>query len=193
MIKVVLIRHGKTIGNLNKAYIGKTDEPLCDEYIDDILKKEYPMVEKVFSSPLIRCIETAKHIYKDSKPQIINALRECDFGDFEGKNYEQLKGNSHYQKWLDSNGKDAFPNGEDGLEFRKRCQNGLEDIIKQCAKSELSEIAVVCHGGTIMAILDKYSFPHRDFYNWQVDNLCGFTFEYNINNSRAINIKKLWE
>ena len=31
MSTLVLIRHGKTAGNLQKRYIGRTDEPLCPE------------------------------------------------------------------------------------------------------------------------------------------------------------------
>lgn len=31
-------------------------------------------------------------------------FRECDFGIFEGKNYEELKENRDYQRWLDSGG-----------------------------------------------------------------------------------------
>ena len=41
-MKIVLIRHGATAGNIEKRYIGTTDEPLCDtgtaqihEYMSD--------------------------------------------------------------------------------------------------------------------------------------------------------------
>ena len=30
-MEIILIRHGKTKGNLEKRYIGVTDEPLTDE------------------------------------------------------------------------------------------------------------------------------------------------------------------
>ena len=30
MKKILLIRHGKTQGNLERRYIGRTDEPLCE-------------------------------------------------------------------------------------------------------------------------------------------------------------------
>ena len=32
------------------------------------------------------------------------------------------------------------------------------------------DIALVVHGGTIMAILDVCSRPHRDYYDWQIEN-----------------------
>ena len=33
-MKIVLIRHGATKGNLEKRYIGRTDEDLCGEVRD---------------------------------------------------------------------------------------------------------------------------------------------------------------
>lgn len=42
-MKLIFIRHGKTAGNLERRYIGRTDEPLCDEGIAEILEKNIPM------------------------------------------------------------------------------------------------------------------------------------------------------
>lgn len=38
-MKVILIRHGATMGNQEKRYIGITDEALCDTGIEKLLKK----------------------------------------------------------------------------------------------------------------------------------------------------------
>ena len=32
-MQVILVRHGKTTGNQKRLYIGRTDEPLCEEGI----------------------------------------------------------------------------------------------------------------------------------------------------------------
>ena len=37
-MKVILIRHGATLGNQKKRYIGITDEALCDTGIEKLLK-----------------------------------------------------------------------------------------------------------------------------------------------------------
>ena len=62
--KLHLIRHGITAGNLQGLYIGSgTDIPLCDEgraQLADLKERfEYPQVDTVFSSPLMRAVETA--------------------------------------------------------------------------------------------------------------------------------------
>ena len=69
-MKCVLIRHGKTAGNLAGRYIGcRTDEPLCPEGIAQLRMGRYPAVERVFASPLRRCRETARLLY----PAMISA------------------------------------------------------------------------------------------------------------------------
>lgn len=49
-MRVVLIRHSKTGGNLKGRYIGTTDEPLCEEGIRLLEGKTYPTAELVYVS-----------------------------------------------------------------------------------------------------------------------------------------------
>lgn len=179
MIKIVLIRHSKTIGNLYGRYIGKTDEHLCEEGVILAQSKIFPQVSHIYLSPLKRCIETADIIYKELNPIIIDELRECDFGDFENKNYKDLSGNMDYQKWIDSNGSIPFPNGENPEEFKKRSIIGFDKVVEDIIENKINDAAIIAHGGTIMSILDKYSYPNKDFYCWQVGNCCGYIIEIN--------------
>lgn len=170
-----LIRHGKTAGNIAKKYIGTTDELLCPEGISEIKKINYPACDLVISSPMKRCIQTAEIIYSDKKIIIHEGLKECDFGDFEGKNYIQLTGNRDYQKWIDSNGTDTFPNGENPENFRKRCVKNFLEIVDNYNNIVVS---IIVHGGTIMSIMEKFSDTERDYYGWNVKNGHGFVVEY---------------
>lgn len=174
-MRIVLIRHGKTIGNVQKRYIGKTDESLCAEGISELAARKYPETKIVISSPLKRCVETAEIIYPDKKMFVYENLRECDFGDFEGKNYSELNGNEAYQRWIDSGGIFPFPNGESHEAFKKRCADAFEEAVGSNCASE--SIAFVVHGGTIMSILEKFSVPKGGFYDFQVENGCGFIAE----------------
>ena len=61
MLKIYLIRHGKTQGNLSGKYIGaRTDEPLCQEGIRELEGKNYPKAELLFVSPMKRCRQTGE-------------------------------------------------------------------------------------------------------------------------------------
>lgn len=104
MAELILIRHGKTAGNLLGRYIGsRTDEPLCDEGREGLAGKQLPEVERLYVSPMKRCVETAEILWPGfdrKKMQKVTDLRECDFGDFENKNYKELSGNGDYQAWI---------------------------------------------------------------------------------------------
>lgn len=175
-MRIVFIRHGKTPGNLSKRYIGRTDEPLCAEGADELRLRIYPRCDAVICSPMKRCIQTAEIIYQGQETAIFPELRECDFGDFEGKNYLELSGSKDYQKWIDSGGKIAFPNGESPDEFRKRCISGFQRAVSEYREAQSA--AFVVHGGTIMSIMDKYAVPHLGYYDWQIANGCGFVTEF---------------
>ena len=176
-MRITFIRHGFTAGNREKRYIGRTDEPLCAEGISELLERTYPTSEVVVSSLMRRCLETAKIIYPNVKIMIVNELRECDFGDFEGKNYTELSSDSRYQAWIDSGGEMAFPNGESPREFRQRCCDGFLQAVDLLGSPESA--AFVVHGGTIMAILDRFSAPHRNYFDWQCDNGGGYVCQWN--------------
>jgi len=165
-LKVIFIRHGKTIGNIEKRYIGITDENLSSIGVSEIEKRTYPLADRIISSPLKRCIQTSRIIYGYEGETYYN-LRECDFGEFENKNYEELKYNTDYIKWLESNGKMTFPNGESHFEFCERCCNCFEKIVKN---NTAENIAFIVHGGTIMAILEKYSVEKKSFFDWRIGN-----------------------
>ena len=70
--KLHLIRHGLTSGNLQGLYIGSgTDIPLCDEgraQLAELKERfEYPQVDTVFSSPLMRAVVPSLHTRTDSR------------------------------------------------------------------------------------------------------------------------------
>ena len=181
-IRIVIIRHGMTATNIDKRYCGKrSDEDLCDEGIAAVKamieKGVYPSASMLFVSPKKRAKSTAKLIYPELEQIVIDEFDEIDFGDFEGKNHAELDGNPDYQKWIDSNGETAFPNGESKEELCKRVSEGfikVLDIIEE-AKEEISDIAIVAHGGTIMALLSN--FAGMNYFNCLVSNAKGYVVE----------------
>ena len=55
MLKLYMIRHGKTYGNTQGRYIGTTDEPLLPEEAADLNKYELGSVARVYSNPRKSC------------------------------------------------------------------------------------------------------------------------------------------
>lgn len=80
---IYLIRHGMTASNLEGRFVGKTDLPLCPEGIAGLASLmesgEYPNVGLVYTSPLLRCVQTAHLLYPEMDLITIPQLREFDF------------------------------------------------------------------------------------------------------------------
>ena len=130
-----------------------------------------------------RAIETAKILFDDRDIEIIEDLRETDFGSFEGKNYLELKDDEKYQLFIDSNGRSGFPGGERIEDFIKRSAEGFFEAID---KSRSDDIMIVCHGGNIMAIMS--SLTGKDFYDFQVNNLDGYILEIETDGERVLDL-----
>lgn len=171
-MKLVLIRHFRTPGNLRGNYIGVTDEDLMP--LVEFDKSRYPKVEKIYSSPLKRCVQTAKLIYPGQAIRIKENLKECNFGRFENKNYEDLSEDATYQNWVDAGGKMRFPEGEDPEEFRLRCCEAFLACMKECLEQKVTSVALVVHGGTIMSIMEAFDEKAKSFYDYQVKNGNGY-------------------
>lgn len=139
-----------------------------------------------------RCVQTAELLF-ERNPILIPEWKEMDFGQFEGKNYKELKDNPCYQKWIDSNGTLPFPGGESREQFIRRSMEGFDrmmsDILKRSEKNTGIQndtdtrylnsdrgteipVAAVVHGGTIMAVLS--SLTGGEYFDFQVKNGEGY-------------------
>ncbi len=172
-----LMRHGASLGNLERRYVGATDEPLLPESRQALKALRLPPVKRVYVSPLLRCVETAGILYPDIPMELVPDFRECGFGAFEYKNYEELKDHPAYRAWLDARGFTAFPGGESRADFCKRVVRAFDHVAEK-AEPLGGDIAVVAHGGTLMAILEARALPKQDFYAWQAPTGCGYAAEW---------------
>ena len=128
---------------------GRTDEPLLPEERQFLQKKKAPEVTRVFVSPMKRCVETAEILFPRHELILVPEFREMDFGVAEYRNHEEMNGLDWYQRFIDTNGKSGFPEGETLQEFSRRVISGASRL------SGLDgDIALVVHGGTIMALMD---------------------------------------
>ncbi len=170
MIDLLFIRHGATAGNLEKRYIGRTDEPLCEQGIAQIraLKGALPQPDHLFVSPLLRTRQSAQILFPHIEGMAVDAFRETDFGVFEGKNYLDLSGDPSYQAWLDSFCQGPIPGGECANHFKARCCQGFRQVMETVPDG--STAAFVIHGGAIMAILEEFVRPKQDFYHYHIGN-----------------------
>ena len=176
--KIHLIRHGLTEGNLKQQYIGVTDLPLAGVGVAELqrLKEEvdYPRVDKVYSSPMLRCRQTASILYPGKDIQTVDNMREIDFGEFEGKTANELETLPSYADWA-AGRISAAPGGEDNTEFAKRLCVGLNEIVRDMMSSGAEHAAVVMHGGAIMMLLASCAVPRKSMIEWTCSAGSGFS------------------
>ena len=184
--KLHLIRHGMTAGNLQGLYIGSgTDLPLCDEGRAQLaeLKERfaYPQVDTVFSSPLLRAVETANILFPGAAHQFtVHDLREAGFGKFEGRPVKDLVHDEDFKKWI-TPGSGYLPEGAEPTEqFHARCAESLMKLFEYMIRMDVTEAACVTHGGVIMSMLSQRAVPTRRPEQWMADPGCGYTVQTDV-------------
>lgn len=173
-MRALLIRHGLTRGNLERRYIGcRTDEPLCPEGAAALSGVAAPPVSRVFVSPMRRCVQTAALLYPGMEPIVVEDFRECDFGAFEGKSAAELAGDAAYRAWVDSGGELPFPGGESRRQFAERCVRAYAAL----AADARGDVALIVHGGTIMAVMERFARPAGGYFDFMVPCGGGYALE----------------
>lgn len=192
-IKCYLIRHGATKGNQEGRYVGKTDEPVLESELERLrmLGKSLLPVDHIYVSPYLRCRQSAEALFSGlgCSTEIISDFREMDFGEFEYHNYQELNGDPNYQVFIDSGGTTAFPGGEEPGEFKERCCRAFLTCVSQADEYGWQRLLFVVHGGTIMAIMEAFAVPQRSYFDFQVENGCGY--EARIGKIRCLEWRKL--
>ena len=135
-LRIALIRHAPTPGNLEGRYIGATDEALSE----DGRTLAYAMRPRqaalrpslLLTSGLRRCDETAAILFPALSPTHVPGLAEMRFGAFEDKTYAELSGDPRYQAWVDAECTTPCPGGEGQAGFVGRVREALATALDEC-------------------------------------------------------------
>jgi len=108
----------------------------------------------LYASPMNRVRQTLRPWLSDGAPPpvFLAGLREVDFGAWTGLGWEAVRtrfGQNAWD-WLEHLDRGEVPGGETGVAFRARVGRCLEQILRE---QPGREVAVVCHGGVVRAIL----------------------------------------
>lgn len=111
-------------------------------------------MDAVYVSPMKRAHQTLAPLLARNghEPRVMDDLREVDFGDWTGLNWEEVATKFRISAfdWLDRMEAAAIPGGESAQQLRARVQPCVEQILKaHTGKS----VAIVCHGGIVRMML----------------------------------------
>lgn len=150
---IYLIRHAQPAGDGVPRFLGRADPPLSLE--GRLMARRLgaylgPVVEgAVYSSPLRRCLETARALDANCVP--VPGLEEIDLGEWDGKARAEIQ--ARYPEAYAHRGRDfahfSPPRGESFSQVAQRAWRAMEEILVQ---SE-GDMAVVAHAGVNRTLL----------------------------------------
>jgi len=177
--QIHLLRHGQTDEAAQGKYIGHTDVPLSDTGRAELaLLRElgdWPEPDVLFCSPLLRCLESAKLLFPEKKPLVIDGLIECSFGEFEDRSAAELESHPVFSDWLAGEPGAEPPFGESSEAFAARVCKCFLQIVQGLLKTGTTNAAILTHGGVIMTILANFGLPEAPMHEWMTPCGCGFT------------------
>lgn len=168
MATIILVRHGENdwvkkqrlagwISNVHLNENGRQQAEQAARRLADL------PIKAVYSSPVVRCMETAEYIAGVHQVKIVELedVGEVRYGDWEGKKIKKLAKKKlwHVVQYFPS--RIRFPNGEALREVQFRAIQALEKLSLQ-HEDEL--IAVVSHADLIKLVLAHYLGVHIDLF-----------------------------
>lgn len=172
-MRICLVRHGETEANAQRRYLGRSDPPLSEKGREELVPAGLAVGE-VYVSPMLRAVQTAEILFPGTRLLPVPELREMDFGVFEGRTYQELSGMAAYQAWVDGNCLGDIPGGEGKASFCQRTNRAFAALVERGLEAGTELLAVVAHGGTQMAVLERYARPGGDYFSWQRPHGCGY-------------------
>lgn len=161
-MKVVLLRHGQSEGNVLGEIQGQLDYPLTNKGIEQAheagneLKETYTF-NKIYSSDLQRAANTAKIIasyFNITEIEHVEKLREFHFGSYQGKKSLELtqEESVNIKSCWNSRTK-RLPDGETVEELSTRVYEAFNEITE--SNEEDSTILIVSHRRSLFCILNE--------------------------------------
>lgn len=152
MKRVYLIRHAQPdFPEGQRRCLGRTDIPLGNVGMAqaEAMAASLPTVTAVFSSPLMRAVQTARRIAQDVI--LMEGLRELDYGQWDGLTFDQIRRQFPALYAAREHDKSLMPPGseppEQGLARFARA-------MEEAARTSPGDFAVVTHGGVTELFLE---------------------------------------
>ncbi len=177
-MRLLLIRHGQSVGNAARRIQGLDDQPLTGAGREQALALAHRLQHEqdlcaLYASPLLRARQTAEIIARHLELDLTyeDRLKEYDCGAITGMSFDEVL--AHFPEiaagWQQSPWRVPVP-GEEGVEsFQQRVISAMQDILAYHADGDA--IAIVAHGGTLSAYLaNLLAIDYRKRQPWVFDN-----------------------
>lgn len=177
-MRLLLIRHGQSVGNAVRRIQGLDDQPLTEVGREQALALAHRLEHErdlcaLYASPLLRASQTAAIIGQQLGLDFTqdDRLKEYDCGAITGMSSGEVL--AHFPEiaagWQQNPWRVPVP-GEEGVEsFQQRVMSAMQDILAHHLDGDA--VAVVAHGGTLSAYLASLlAIDYRKRQPWVFDN-----------------------
>jgi broad specificity phosphatase PhoE len=155
--RIVMVRHGETVGNSRVRFHGSGDVALSDEGRFQMREAAFRLRNETFDlvveSQLQRSWESAWIASGGASVRLESDFREVHFGRWEGLTKAEIEASDPvlYADWQSQAEGFEYPSGERRADFRARVKSGLTGLLESGAASAL----LVVHKGVIRIIAEK--------------------------------------
>lgn len=166
-----LARHGETIWTVDDRFNGWSDIALTERGKSQarglgIYLQKRPLA-KIYSSPLKRCLQTAKLVGSSHglEPAVAPEIKELNYGVWDGMARPDIITNypEAWKAWVQDPAAKAAPEGESGYDVLARIIPFIKNLI---IKHSGQEFLVVAHKAVNRLFLcDVLGIPPRDYRN----------------------------
>ncbi|WP_372661527.1 histidine phosphatase family protein [Cohnella sp.] len=173
----IWLRHGETEANARRCYLGHLDSALTEKGQEQVSLAAELLGEakaaRLYTSDLGRCVETAKVVGRilGLEPELDSRLRELDFGQWDGKTYEEVmssRNRAFLERWYKNPFEIAPPEGETLCELGQRVDEWVEQTFAKTRSNET--IIIVSHGGPIRWFQSRWLRGDSSTY-WQTESV----------------------
>lgn len=151
MHNIFLIRHTTPAVAKGICY-GQTDLDVTESFAEEAeaIRGYLPSgITAVYSSPLQRCSQLARHLFPDHTPTLLDQLMEVHCGEWEMRSWDELP-KEEVDPWMADFVQVRIPGGESYIDLHQRVTQCWEAIR---ATKRAGDVAIVAHGGVIRSIL----------------------------------------
>ena len=174
----IMMRHGQADNNVKRILVGRYIESHLTEYgkkqvADTAMYLKNISIKKVYTSPVIRTVETAKIICRilELDYKVDERLYEIELGKLVGMNFEEIvqKFGNLFLKFYNENDSMLTTYGvESFYSVKTRIKNLLDEVMKNHGDEN---ILLITHLDPIKAAISTLlDLKPRSLYNWHIHN-----------------------
>lgn len=173
---LIFIRHCETVANRENIFRGRMDFPLnengfrqAESLAQELLRFK---IDVIYSSPLVRAMDTAKPIAREQKKDIITEpdITNISLGSWEGVSHKEIseKFPKMYHLWRTEPERLKIPGGETLSDVQKRSVSAVQHIV---SLHNGKTIAIVSHRAVLKPLIaGLIGIKQPYFWKIHIDN-----------------------